>query len=319
MAKTDLPKGARRERSEKQKLAAWLDNHRHCAGQSLQRLREQPVATLMTLAVIGIALLLPALLYVSGKNLVQFSDSLANTNQISLYLADNATDNDVEAIEARFASNPQVRSIVYLSPDEAAIEFAQWSGLGDIVRAMETNPLPGTVIITPNDTRLETAEALVSIVRNMPGVERIQMDQSWASRLDRFVSLGQRLTWALITVLALAVLFITGNSIRSIIASSEAEIRVMNLIGATRSYIIRPFLYLGMWYGLLGGLLAWLLLQALLAFISQPANELLAFYGENYQFRGMDAVATALLIVGSAMLGWLGAKLSVSRHLRQYQ
>lgn len=319
MAKTDSPKGARRERSRKQKLSAWLDSHRSCAGQSLQRMRDQPIATLMTLAVIGIALLLPALLYVSGKNLVQFSDSLANTNQITLYLMDNVTDDDVEAITTKLASDPQVRSINHLSPDDAAAEFAQWSGLGDIISALESNPLPETVVITPNDSRLETAEALVSAVRNMPGVERVQMDQSWVSRLDSFVSLGQRLTWALITVLAMAVLFITGNSIRSIIASSDAEIRVMNLIGATRSYIIRPFLYLGVWYGLLGGLLAWVLLQSLLAFISQPADDLLAFYGESYQFRGMDAPATALLIIGSAVLGWLGAKLSVSRHLRQYQ
>lgn len=319
-AKTQKPgsSNTRTRLSARQRLVAGLALHRECAMDALRRLGQQPASSAMTLAVIAIALLLPALLYVTGKNLNQFDDNLAQANIVSVYLQSEATDSDVEALQQRLASHEQVSNTRYISPQQAAADFAQWSGLGDVVDSLAQNPLPASIVIQLNDTRYETAAQLQASLMDLPGVDLVQMDQLWLQRLDSFLSLTRRAVIALIVVLSLAVLFITGNSIRTSIASREAEIRVMNLIGATNGFIARPFLYSGLWYGLLGGAMAWLLLALLMLLLRGPATELLAYYGNQYQLQGLGARASAVLLGGSAALGWLGARLSVSRHMSKF-
>lgn len=301
-----------------QRIGAWLLLHRDCATDALHRLRQQPVSSAMTLAVIAIALLLPALLYVTGKNLSQFDSSLAQANRVTVYLQADIEEGRIDQLQQQMLAHDLVSSTRYISPQQAAADFAEWSGLGDVVASLADNPLPASIVIQTSDTRYQSAQQLQALFDSAPGVDFVQMDQLWLQRLDSFLSLTRRAVIVLIGVLSLAVLFITGNSIRSIIASREAEIRVMNLIGATNGFIARPFLYTGLWYGLLGGALAWLLLALLMLVLRGPATELLAFYGNQYQLQGLGANASAVLLLGSAVLGWLGARLSVSRHFTRF-
>ncbi|MBC55278.1 MAG: cell division protein [Gammaproteobacteria bacterium] len=304
--------------SARQHLLAWLALHRECAQDALRRLWQQPASSAMTLAVIAIALLLPALLYVTGKNLSQFDDSLAQANLVTAYLQSDTDDTTVAGLRQRLSAHEQVSNTRFISSDQAAADFAEWSGLGDVVDALAENPLPASLVIQLADTRYETARQIEALLSDEPAVAFVQMDQLWLQRLDSFLSLTRRAVLALIAVLSLAVLFITGNSIRTSIASREAEIRVMNLIGATRAFIARPFLYTGLWYGLLGGALAWLMLAVLMLMLSGPAEALLAYYGNQYQLQGLGAAASVVLLGGSAALGWLGARLSVSRHFTRF-
>ena len=317
-AKTNTRGNSKTSLSGRQRLFAWLTLHRDCAQDALRRLWQQPASSAMTLAVIAIALLLPALLYVTGKNLNQFDDSLAQANLVTAYLQADIDNSAVEHLRQRLASHEQVSNTRFISPEQAASDFAQWSGLGDVIDSLAQNPLPASLVISLADTRYETAEQIQALLSDEPAVAFVQIDQLWLQRLDSFLSLTRRAVLALIAVLSLAVLFITGNSIRTSSASREAEIRVMNLIGATRAFIARPFLYTGLWYGLLGGALAWLMLAVLMLMLSGPAEELLAFYGNQYQLQGLGATASFALLGGSAALGWLGARLSVSRHFTRF-
>jgi cell division transport system permease protein len=317
-AQARKPSGAQRQQKPSGKARAWLALHRDCALDAMRRLRAQPFSSLMTLAVVAIALLLPSLLYVTGKNLAQFSDSLSGANQINAYLNSDLEESSARQLLQDIEQHPLVSRAEYISPEQAAADFALWSGLGDVVSSLNDNPLPASVLITPVDTRFETAAQIRDAFVGRAELALIQLDQEWLQRLETFLALAQRGVVALIVILALAVLFITGNSIRTIIASREVEIRVMNLIGATNSFIARPFLYTGLWLGLLGGLLAWLMLGGMLLLFRAPASNLLAFYGSQYQLYGLDLQATLVLLGGSALLGWLGARLSVSRHLTRF-
>jgi cell division transport system permease protein len=301
-----------------QRVIAWLTLHRDCAVDALRRLWQQPASSAMTLAVIAIALLLPALLYVTGKNLSQFDSGLAQANVVTVYLQSDVSDGAVDQLQQRLATHELVSSTRYISPQQAAVDFAQWSGLGDVIDSLAQNPLPASLVVQLDDARYESIVQLQQMLSGEPGVELVQMDQLWLQRLESFLSLTQRAVIALIVVLSMAVLFITGNSIRTSIASREAEIRVMNLIGATRAFIARPFLYSGLWYGLLGGALAWILLALLMLLLRGPATELLAYYGTQYRVQGLGASASMVLLGGSALLGWLGARLSVSRHFSRF-
>jgi cell division transport system permease protein len=137
----------------------------------------------------------------------------------------------------------------------------------------------------------------------------------WVKRLYQFMELGQRLVWALATLLGLAVLLIIGNTIRLSIESRRDEILVVKLVGGTDAFVRRPFLYTGIWFGLGGGIIAWLLLSMGLYWLSGPVETLISLYGSDFVLQGLSLSDSLMLIFDGVILGWLGAWLAVSRHL----
>lgn len=313
------PGGARRGRSMGQKIKGQIGLHIDSALDALTRMRSQPLNTLMSLMVVAIALLLPALLYVGGQNAAQFGSSLAETNRISFYLQTDISPTQIEILRDSMTQNALIDRVEFISANQAAADFAVWSGLGNIVDSLDSNPLPASLVVHPVDTRADTAIQIRDAFASAEGVRLVTLDQAWVERLESLLQLVDRIVLALIAVLSMAVLFITGNAIRTHIASREAEIRVMSLIGATRAFIARPFLYSGAWQGLFGAILAWFFVQLLLWLFRDPAQTLLAFYGEQYQFIWLDIRASLMLLAGGLLLGWAGAWLSVSRHLNRWR
>ena len=318
MATGNTRSGAQRGQSPARKTRTLLGQHRDSAADALRRLYTQPLNSLMNLMVVAIALLLPSLLYVTGQNLAQFGQSLDQTHRISFYLHTDISPTQIEILRQDLEQHPLVANVEFISANQAAEDFAAWSGLGDVIASMDNNPLPASLVVEAADTRVETAVAIRDAFAAQDGIRQVSLDQAWIERLNSVLNLVDRVVMALILVLSLAVLFIVGNAIRTQFAAREAEVRVMNLIGATRHFIARPFLYSGIWQGLLGAVIAWLLLQALLWLLREPALTLLSFYGEQYRFIGMDARAVLVLLLGGITLGWAGAWLSVSRHLSRF-
>ncbi len=294
--------------------SAW-QNHWRTARESLARLLRTPGATAMTVAVIGIALLLPTGLLVAMDNLRALSSSLGDVSQISLYLEDDVSESDAEALSAQLQDRDDIELARYVSPEEGAAEFVLYSGLGDILSALEENPLPGVIVLTPTMLDSSAASALQTALAAQPGVESVQIDLEWVERLQRILTLAGRAATGLLLILSLAVLFITGNTIRLAIEGRRAEIVVVKLVGGTDSDVALPFLYCGALYGLAGAVAAWVLLMLMLLTLQGPANELLRLYGSELVITGPGAASTLLLVAGGTLLGWVGAFISVKQHL----
>ena len=294
--------------------SAW-QNHWRTARESLARLLRTPGATAMTVAVIGIALLLPTGLLVAMDNLRALSGSLGDVSQISLYLEDDVSESDAEALSAQLQDRDDIELARYVSPEEGAAEFVLYSGLGDILSALEENPLPGVIVLTPTMLDSSAASALQTALAAQPGVESVQIDLEWVERLQRILTLAGRASTGLLLILSLAVLFITGNTIRLAIEGRRAEIVVVKLVGGTDSDVALPFLYCGALYGLAGAVAAWVLLMLMLLTLQGPANELLRLYGSELVITGPGAASTLLLFAGGTLLGWVGAFISVKQHL----
>jgi len=307
--------GAKRGRSTRQRFSGWIEQHMDACADALRRVWTQPLNSLMSLMVVTIALLLPALVYVASSNMAQFGGSLQSTNRISFYLQPGTSQEQAQALQVLMTDHALVDRVEFVSSQQAAADFATWSGLGDVIDSVGDNPLPASLEAHPTDMRAETALQIREAFADNAAISQVVLDVTWIERLDSLMRLTDRMVLTLILVLSLAVLFIIGNTIRTHIAGRDAEIRVMTLIGATRSFIWRPFLYNGALQGFLGAALAWALLQGLLQFLAQPARELLAFYGAQYVFIGMDLQASLLMMAGGLLLGWTGAALSLSRHL----
>lgn len=294
-------------------LQSRWQNHRDVARQSLRKLLATPASTAMTVAVIAIGLLLPAALFITMNNLGNLSEGFGRFSRITLYLEDEVSQQQASVISERLLTRADIATVDYISPAQGAEEFASYSGLGDVLALLEDNPLPGVIVVTP--VELDGQTSLLGDLAEMEGVALAQLDLEWIERLRLLLETAGRASIALMCIFALAVLFVVGNTIRLAIESRRAEIVVVKLVGGTDGYVARPFLYTGFWYGLAGGLLAWLMLSAMLLALHGPVKELLALYNSQYELQGLGTRGVVVLLLGSALLGWLGALISVRQHL----
>ena len=299
-------------------LRAWRAHNVMVAKESLLKLLRAPMGSIMTWLVIGIALALPAGLYVLLGNLAQISHGWDGAPQISLYLHQHVADDEGRNLARRLGADREVAKVEDLSRDDALAEFRELSGFGDVLEQLDSNPLPAVVLVRPRQTSMldaKNAEALRARLAAMPEVEMAQLDLEWVQRLYAMMELGRRIVASLALLLAVGVLLVIGNTIRLAIESRRDEIVVVKLVGGTDAFVRRPFLYTGVWYGLGGGVVATLIVGLGLTFLREPVAQLAGLYNSQYRLIGLSFGDILDLWLVSAMLGWLGAWLAVARHL----
>lgn len=284
---------------------------------TLGRLWRQPLASLMTVVVIGIALALPAGLYVILKNIEQVSSQWDDAAQISLFLKQDSSDSQAKALANKLKTWPEITAINYQSASQSLEEFRQLSGLGSLLDTLPTNPLPAVIIVHPNnnDLRPDAIGSLLSRLEALPDVHQAQLDMEWLQRLRSINDMGKRGISILGLLLSLSVLLVIGNTIRLAILNQQSEIRVIKLVGGTNTFIRRPFLYTGFWYGILGGLVAWLTLLFTMSLINGPINELARQYESQFTLVWLSGSMIVILPFTGMLLGVMGAWLAVGRHL----
>lgn len=317
-----VDKGATQVSSaRRQKIKIQLQQHREMAKESLLRLLSTPFSSFMTWLVIAIAFTLPVSLYVFLQNAQHVSQEWDGAAQISVYLERQLNDQQSRKLAQELEAWPEVQLVRYISPEQALEEFKQSSGFGDVLQYLDENPLPAVVVVSPHadmENLLSTQQLLESL-QNLQGVELAQLDLQWVERLFHIMALGEQMALTLGLLLGVAVLLVVGNTVRLAIESRREEIVVVKLVGATDAFVRRPFLYTGVWYGLGGGLLAWLLVNGLIFWLSGSVTELVAAYDGDFSLSGLGFFMTLLLWAFSALLGLLGAWLAVGRHLSKIE
>ena len=299
------------------KMAIQL--HRIEMRSSYLSLIKTPIASLMTIAVLGIAIALPAGMQLMLKNANTLSANWDGVSKISLYLVEGMANEQAETMLTRIQSRLDVEEAILIDKNQALEEFQALSGLGDALRQLDTNPLPQVIEITPTAdfATPEASQAMLETFRLIPEVEVAKLDLQWVKRLYYLLALVDRFIYALGFMLGLAVLLIVGNTIRLAIYNRREEIEIIKLIGATNAFIRRPFLYTGLWFGLGGGLIAIMLISSALFWLAGPVNQLAEQYNSSYLLQGLTLTEVSQVLGFSAMLGLAGSWISVSRHLRQ--
>lgn len=298
-------------------MSAWLAQHQAALASALRRLWLAPLNTLLSLLVIGIALTLPGFGYVVLDNLRDLGRNASGVQQISLFMQLEASKKDVGDIESRLraAATGKWRFV----PKEEALKRMQKSeGMAEIVASLPRNPLPDAFIVEPSNTEPEALEILRKEIASWPKVAHVQLDSAWVKRFDAFLKLGKLALWMLAGLFAAGLVAVTFNTIRLQVMAQAAEIEVARMIGATDAFIRRPFYYFGALQGALGGLLAAGLLLGGLRLLSGPVGDLAALYGASFSLRAPGLPEIAALAGSGALLGWLGAQLSVSLSLRKF-
>ena len=302
------------------RLNAWYKHHIKDFYFSLNKLLSNPLSTLMTVSVIGIALALPMTLYLVLVNAQMVSNSWDGDARISLFLLQQSSNKQMLDFAQKLQKNPQIKSIKTITPEQAMEEFKRLSGFGEALDALDQNPLPPVIIVTPKDgMKTEQINQLAQQLQKNPLVDLAQIDLQWVKRLFAILSLIERAIVIMACLLASAVLLVIGNTIRLDIQNRKEEIIIIKLIGGTNAFIRRPFLYGGIWLGLLGGLFAWGCVVSAVLLLSGPVETLSRLYQSNINIQGLTFEQVMLLLLGSAFLGWLGSFLSVSKHLNDIE
>jgi cell division transport system permease protein len=299
----------------------WLLDHARVLVATLGRLSREPVSTFLTAAVIGITLALPAGLHVLVQNISAISYTWEGTLQASLFLEESVTPERGRALVREIEKRQDVAKASYISREQSLAEFRELSGFGEALDLLQDiNPLPAVVVVTPQrGLPQERTQALMDAMAALPEVEVAKLDQKWLERLYAILGIIERAVLIIAAMLALAAMVIVGNTIRLEIEGKREEIIVMKLIGAPDSFIRRPFLYTGLWYGLAGGLVAWLFVTGATWALAAPARRLAGLYESSYAITGLDARATLIVLAAGVTLGVLGSAWTVGRHLDRYE
>lgn len=300
-------------------LRAWLVRHLQSFFFSLGLMARAPLSTLMTAAVLGIALALPAALYLALTNVAQLTGQWESGNKISAFLTPHQDDDDARALAGRLVKWQEIERVSVITREAALAEFRSMSGFADVLESFEdNNPLPAVLSIEPAAKFSDpaTMEALAASLQRLEEVDAARFDLQWLKRFDAIVEIFRRTVYLLAGLLALGVVLIVGNTIRLGIENRREEIEIARLFGATNAFIRRPFLYGGMLYGGGGGCLAWAILAAGFLVLSPAVSRLVALYGGSFQLNGPGLALSFGLLAGGAALGLVGAWLAVGRHLQ---
>jgi len=285
---------------------------------ALHRLAATPVATLLTVSVMGIALSLPAGLYLSLSNLSLAAGNLNAEPQITLFLKLDAGKETTRQIELRLKDYPVVKTFRFVSRDQALKELSASGGLGDVTAGLTHNPLPDAFVINARENDPGLLEKLRTEAGQWAGVETAELDSSWARRLNALIALGKQITLIVAALLSFGLIAGTGNTIRLQILTRQEEIEVSKLIGATDRFIRLPFLYHGALQGLLGGVAGWAIIGISVHVLNNSVAQLASLYGSSFHLQHLAWSENFSLLGFSTLLGWLGAYLAVGHFLRHF-
>jgi cell division transport system permease protein len=295
-----------------------LARHAQVIFESLGRLYRNGLATWMTAMVIGIALALPASLYVLLANLDRLSGAWEGQAGLSVFLKDRIKTDTATDVADRVRAWPEVAEVTVVTPEQALEEFSRRSGFAEVLATLEENPLPVVLLVSPtvNHTDPLSAGALQERLRQLPETDLVQLDLQWVQRLAAILETARRAVLLVSALLGLAVLLMVGNTIRLEIQNRRDEIVVAKLIGATNAFVRRPFLYSGIWYGVLGAALAWLVVELGFWLLEAPVQRLVGLYQGSFELQTQPGRLLLVLLGAGISLGLLGSWLAVGRHLK---
>lgn len=284
-------------------MSAWIRQHWQAWLLGIRKL------SWLNALVIGIALSLPTAGYALLESLRPAGARLALEPRISLFLAPHAQRADAEALGTRLRADRRIDEVRFVPREQALKEMSEVQGLSEVIAALGRNPLPDAFVVT-------SRQDIAGELGQLPGVAHVQADAVWARRLAAAGAVAEVALGVLAALLGAALIAVTFNTIRLQILTQRDEIEVSKLLGATDAFIGRPFYYLGLLQGLVGGGLALAIVAAALALLNSEVRLLAESYGSNFRFAFLPLADAGLVMLLAAALGWLGARLSVSRHLR---
>lgn len=294
-----------------------IKHHQQALKDTFIQFKRNRWSNIFTLLVIGVALALPLTLGVILNNLQEIARGWDVGNQMTIYLKDTASTHDAQALVTQLQKHQGVEKVDYLSAEQTLQQFRERSGFAEALSLLPENPLPAIVVVHPKSNVVTEAEMAqwAQQLQRLPTVELVQLDQEWLQRLAGLIKVADRGIWILSSLLLIAVALVIGNTIRLMIQNRQDEIALVDLMGATRSFVRRPFLYMGILFGFGGGLLACLLVTFALFTLQRPVADVASLYNSTFFLTHMTPLQILIVLICSALAGWTSAYVVVTHYL----
>jgi len=285
---------------------------------SLNEMWRTTTASMMTIAVLGVSLTLPTTLYLVVKNVQQVSSGFENASEISLFVKQGLSDKETKSLVKRLNLYPEISDVTYISNEVALEEFKQVSGFGQALDYLDSNPLPSVISVTPTKRHSKpmTARKLLAKLEDEREIDFGKLDIEWLERLNSLLSLLRESVITIAFLLLTSVILIIGNTIRLSIMDKKEEIQVMKLVGATNQFIQTPFLWTGIWYGVIGGFFSYICIELMMWWLGSAVSEVAGVYQAEFLLQGLSFFEFSNLIILAVLLGLFGSYLSVKRYIK---
>jgi len=302
-------------------LNSYFSNHLKVIKSTIQDQRERPLAAFFTCSVIGVTFVLPVLLAILLANAQSINRGWDGSAQITLVLKQEVPALDAGVLAREIAKRSSIEASRFIDKAAALEEFKEQFALEDAIDYLDENPLPHVILVKP-DKSLNNIDLMTNIkdsLESLAEVESALLDVIWVQRLQSMTEVLLKAVWLVAIMLAIAIVLILGNTIRLAIENRKEEIAVVKLVGGTDSFVRRPFLYMGAFFGLGGGLISLILINFILFVLEEPIHELARSYQSNFNLSGLNFESTLFLLILGMVLGWFGSWLAVRKHLDAIQ
>lgn len=302
------------------RIGNYFNQHAVVARESVLQLWEAPLAAAMTIAVIGLALSLPALLFVGVTNGQLLAAHWQGQGDVTVFLQESMGEADASQVAESLLAQAGANEVSIVAPETALRELETLTGFASAVEGLDHNPLPWLVVVELQDGLSESGvRSLLEAAQSLPGVSMAQFDLDWLSRLHAALGIARTASVVIAFLLSMTVLLVVGNTIRLDIENRRTQIEITRLVGGSDGFVRRPFLYAGFWYGLSGGLLAAGLVILAVVLLAAPVETMTDLYGSQFRLTGLGFTGTGILCASGAAIGLVGAWISVGRHLRMIE
>ncbi len=307
-------------------MSNWIRQHGSAFKEACRRARYTFGSFLFNAIVIAAVLALPFAGLTLLDNLLPVTRQLAADPEITVFLVQGIDQPKVKAAGTELrrlalAADPQ-SSLEFISSEHALTSLKKRTAIGDTVAVLGENPLPDAFIVRLSQAAeglpAKQAENLAAAIAKLDNVEHVQVDSAWISRLTAMARLFRLVLLMAAIALGVVVVAVVFNTVRLQVLTQREEIDICRLFGATDAFISRPFHYAGALLGLLSGALALAVIAGALPALNRSVAELARLYGSEFQLVPLGLGPSAGLLVVSLALGYIGAGMSVRRHLEQF-
>lgn len=298
---------------------SFFSVHLQQAKASFSQLWERPIGNVLTLAVIVMALTLPACLYLLGKNIALVSNDVASPSQVSAYLQESTPEARIMVMKDEIEGWDTVASVQYISAQQGLDDLSQYSGFEQALSLMGDYSLPAVLIVSPAVDDQNLIKEIAQKIQASSEVTDVRLDEDWLEKLSAIQALAYSIVAALSVLMLSAVFLIVGNTLRFNVLANKEEIQTMKLIGATDTFILRPYLYCGFWFGLIGAVSAWLLTAIITIVLNNSVEKLALLYDSRFRLVGLNWDESLLLLMLGTFIGCIAARVSAKRHLKEIE
>ncbi|WP_333909649.1 permease-like cell division protein FtsX [Vibrio sp. SCSIO 43137] len=280
---------------------------------------QRPLGNILTLAVIAVALALPACGYLIGKNIAKVAEGVTTPSNVSLYVQEGTPEARIMVLKDQIENWPSVASVKYISSQQGLNDLSEYSGFEQAISLLNDYALPAVLVVQPAVDSNSEIRKIASQSQQLDIVTDVRLDEDWLARLNAIQNLAIVIATTSAVLMLGAVFLIVGNTLRFTVLAHKEEIQVMKLIGATDGFILRPYLYSGMWFGVIGALAAWILTAVITILLNGAVEDLAMLYDSQFRLMGLNWDESLLLLMTGVLLGFVAARFSARKHLKEIE